>query len=176
MIKLTEAIENKLEDLNENLYLYRIKSIQLNQVIDNELVYDFDTDFEYIKFIYHVLDFIYYDTYYNSLDYDLNGINRLATSFAFELIETYYRSSELERVLNNLLIAQESLDSKLNKIARNRLEYYFSEVEERTYVEDLIDMARFALYALFEEMIKIIKLKKLQYEYEEQLISDDLNE
>lgn len=176
MIKLTNELEARLEILNDNLYLYRIKSNQLNQIIENELIYSFDTDFDYIRFIYNVLDFIYYDNYYESLDYDFKGISRLATNFAFEFIEPYYRTVELDLVINNLLNAQESLDSKLNKIARNRIECYFSDIEERTYVEDLIDMLRFALYALFEQMIKIIKLKHLQYEYEEQLISDDLNE
>lgn len=176
MIKLTNELEARLEILNENLYLYRIKSNQLNQIIENELIYSFDTDFDYIRIIYNVLDFIYYDNYYESLDYDFKGISRLATNFAFEFIEPYYRTVELDLVLNNLLNAQESLDSKLNKIARNRIECYFSDIEERTYVEDLIDMLRFASYALFEQMIKIIKLKHLQYEYEEQLISDDLNE
>lgn len=177
MIKLTNELEVRLEILNENLYLYRIKSNQLNQIIENELIYSFDTDFDYIRIIYNVLDFIYYDNYYESLDYDFKGISRLATNFAFEFIEPYYRTVELDLVINNLLNAQESLDSKLNKIARNRIVCYFSDIEERTYVEDLIDMLRFALYALFEQMIKIINLKHLQYEYEEQLISDDdLNE
>ena len=175
-IVLTEALENQIKDLNENQYLYRMKTKHLNDIFDNELIYNFDTHFDYIRLIYTALDCVYYDTFFDSIDYDECSLKRLAKSFAFEIINTTHYVIELKEAVNKLLEAQESLDTKLSRISRNKLDQYFKDTEERMYVEDLIDITRFALYSLFSKIIEIVSLKKLQYEYEEQLISDDLNE